>query len=129
MKELRVQTTRREEMLDVSRQVQAAVRETGLAEGVCLVYSPHTTCAVTVNEGYDPAVISDTLTHLRQLVPREAGFQHAEGNSDSHIKSMLVGPSVLLPVAAGELRLGRWQAVFMCEFDGPRERTLMVVVR
>jgi secondary thiamine-phosphate synthase enzyme len=129
VKELLVQSRRREEMLDVSPQVKAAVRETGLAEGVCLVYSPHTTCAVTVNEGYDPAVMSDTLSHLRALVPREAGFEHAEGNSDSHIKSMLVGPSVLLPVSGGELSLGHWQAVFMCEFDGPPERTLMVVVR
>ncbi len=129
MRELLIRTGRREEMVDVSAEVADVVREAGISEGVCLVYSPHTTCAVTVNEGADPAVISDTLSHLRSMVPREAGFEHAEGNSDSHIKSMLVGASVLLPVARGELQLGRWQAVFMCEFDGPRDRRVMVVVR
>jgi len=124
-----VATRHREEMLDVTEQVRDAVREAGLADGVCLVYSPHTTCAVTVNEGYDPAVMADAVSHLREVVPRESDFEHSEGNSDAHIKSMLVGPSVLLPVTGGELRLGRWQAVFMCEFDGPRERTLQVLVR
>ena len=112
----------------MTAQVRAAVRETGIREGICLIASPHTTCGVTVNEGWDPAVPADATGHLRELVPRERAFTHAEGNSDSHIKTMLVGTSATLPVAGGELRLGRWQAVFLCEFDGPRDRELWVTV-
>ncbi len=129
MVELRVRTSRREETVEVTGQVQRAVAESGVEEGLCLVYSPHTTCAVTVNEGYDPAVQSDFLRHAAEVVPRAHGWGHAEGNSDSHIKAMLVGPSVVLPVSGGRVRLGRWQSIFMCEFDGPRERQLWVVVR
>ena len=126
MNTLKVSTSAREEMVDVTDQVREAVSRLGLGSGVCLVFSPHTTCAVTVNEGWDPDVQADALRHLGSLVPRDAGFAHAEGNSDSHIKTMAVGPSVLLPVEGGELRLGRWQAVFLCEFDGPRPRELWV---
>lgn len=126
MKTLNVSTSAREEMIDVTDQVREAVRRLGLGSGVCLVFSPHTTCAVTVNEGWDPDVQSDALRHLGSLVPRDAGFAHSEGNSDSHIKTMAVGPSLLLPVEGGQLRLGRWQAVFLCEFDGPRQRELWI---
>ena len=129
METIRVRTSRREEMVDVTEQVRHAVGEAGVGEGICLVATPHTTCAVTVNEGYDPDVTHDVLSHLRTLVPEEEAFQHSEGNSDSHIKAILVGSSTLLPVAGGELRLGRWQAIFLCEFDGPREREVTVTVR
>ena len=112
----------------MTAQVREAVRATGVAEGICLVASPHTTCGVTVNEGWDPAVSADALTHLRDVVPRERAFAHAEGNSDAHIKTMLVGTSAALPVAGGSVRLGRWQAIFLCEFDGPRDRELWVTV-
>ena len=126
-------TRAREELVDVTDAVRAVVREAvraaGVEEGICLVFSPHTTCAVTVNEGWDPAVRGDALQLLGELVPRERDFAHAEGNSDSHIKSMLMGASALLPVAGGELKLGRWQAVFLCEFDGPRDRELWITVR
>jgi secondary thiamine-phosphate synthase enzyme len=125
---IRVGTRAREEMLDVTARVQEVVRESGVLEGACLVYSPHTTCAVTVNEGWDPAVSTDAVGHLRALVPREKGFEHAEGNSDAHIKAMLVGVSATIPVTGGQARLGRWQAVFLCEFDGPRDRELWVAV-
>ncbi len=128
MVELEVRTSRREETIDVTDQIQRVVAADGLAEGTCTVYTPHTTCALTVNEGYDPDVQADFLTHLRELVPQQAGFQHVEGNSDAHIKSMLVGPSVTLPVSHGQVRLGRWQAIFMCEFDGPRQRQLWVTM-
>ena len=128
METIRVRTTRREEMVDVTAQVREAAAGAGRSEGICLVATPHTTCAVTVNEGYDPDVTRDVLSHLRSLVPEEASFQHAEGNSDSHIKAILVGSSISLPVAGSELRLGRWQAVFLCEFDGPREREVWVSV-
>jgi secondary thiamine-phosphate synthase enzyme len=128
MVKLRLRTSRREEALDVTEKVRRAVAESGVREGTCTVFAPHTTCAIAVNEGHDPAVIEDFLNHVRELVPREAGFEHAEGNSDSHIKALLVGPSATVPVSGGEVRLGQWQAIFMCEFDGPRERSLWVSV-
>lgn len=128
MRTLTVPTRRREEMVDVTGLVRESVREAAVRDGVCLVYSPHTTCGVTVNEGWDPDVVADAVSHLRELVPHEHGFRHGEGNSDAHIKTMLVGAATSLPVSGGELRLGRWQAVFLCEFDGPRSRELWVVV-
>jgi secondary thiamine-phosphate synthase enzyme len=128
MVKLRLRTSRREEALDVTERVRRAIAESGVREGTCTVFAPHTTCAIAVNEGHDPAVMDDFLNHIRELVPREAGFEHAEGNSDSHIKALLVGPSVTVPITAGALTLGQWQAIFMCEFDGPRERSLWVSV-
>jgi secondary thiamine-phosphate synthase enzyme len=129
VKALRVTTRRREEMVDLTDAVRGAVAGAGVDEGVCLVYSPHTTCGMAVNEGWDPAVQEDALQHLRDLVPHEHEFAHAEGNSDSHIKAMLVGASAMLPVTGGRLKLGRWQAIFLCEFDGPREREVWVTVK
>jgi secondary thiamine-phosphate synthase enzyme len=129
VKTLSVATHARDEMVDVTDRVREAVAELGVEAGVCLVFSPHTTCAVTVNEGWDPDVQADALRHLRSLVPRDAGYAHTEGNSDSHIKTIAVGPSVLLPIDGGQVRLGRWQAIFLCEFDGPRQRELWVQVR
>ena len=129
MKAFSVVTRRREETVDVTDHVRSAVAGASVDEGICLVYTPHTTCAITVNEGYDPAVQSDHLRHLQELVPTDASFEHAEGNSDSHIKAMLVGSSASLPIEGGRLRLGRWQAIFLCEFDGPRSREVWVTVR
>src|SRR2546430_6857681 len=111
-------------MVDVTEQVRRVVADAGVDAGLCLVYSPHTTCAVTVNEGWDPAVQADAIQMARDLVPRDRPFTHTEGNSDAHVKAMLMGASATLPVIAGQLELGRWQAVFLCEFDGPREREL-----
>jgi secondary thiamine-phosphate synthase enzyme len=129
VKTLIVSTQRREEMVDVTEQVRQVVSEAGVEAGLCLVFSPHTTCAVTVNEGWDPDVQADALRHFRALVPRDGDYAHSEGNSDSHIKTIAVGPSVTLPVDGGRVRLGRWQAIFLCEFDGPRQRELWVEVR
>jgi secondary thiamine-phosphate synthase enzyme len=129
MGDLAVKTGSREEFIDITDEVQREVQASGVGEGLCHVFVPHTTCGVTVNEGYDPAVREDVVAHLRKQVPQAAGWKHAEGNSDSHVKSVVVGPSLVLPVAGGRLRLGRWQAVFFCEFDGPRERTVWVTVR
>jgi secondary thiamine-phosphate synthase enzyme len=129
VKKLRVPTRRREEMVDVTQAVREAAAAAGVSEGLCLVYSPHTTCAVTVNEGWDPAVQADAIQMARELVPRDRPFTHTEGNSDAHVKAMLMGASATLPVIAGQLELGRWQAVFLCEFDGPRERELWVSLR
>ena len=129
MKTLRVATKQREQMIDVTDAVREAVAEAGAAEAICLVYSPHTTCGVTVNEGWDPAVQADALQMVRELVPRDRPFTHSEGNSDAHVKAMLVGAGAALPVAGGQLLLGRWQAIFLCEFDGPRQRELWITVR
>jgi secondary thiamine-phosphate synthase enzyme len=123
---VRVSTGSREELVDVTARVRDAVQASGVAEGICLVASPHTTCGVTVNEGWDPDVVSDAVGHLRELVPQVRGFRHAEGNSDAHIKAMLIGSSVTLPVSGRQVQLGRWQAIFLCEFDGPRERELWI---
>lgn len=126
--ELHVRTPAREAMVDVTGQVEGEVARAGIGDGLCHVFVPHTTCGVAVNEGADPDVQSDVLAHLRELMPQEAAWQHAEGNSDAHLKAIFTGPGVVLPVAQGRLRLGRWQAVFLCEFDGPRERSVWVTV-
>lgn len=124
-----VTTRQRNEMVEITDEVRGAVRATGVREGICVVYCPHTTGAITVNENADPDVVHDLMLWYNRVVPKEqAGFRHGEGNSDSHIKSTLVGPSATLLVADGQLVLGRWQGVFFCEFDGPRSRTVHVQV-
>lgn len=123
---LSFETDRREQFRDITDEVRAAVREAGRPSGICLVFSPHTTCGVTVNEGFDPDVAADAVRHLGELVPQYRGWRHAEGNSDAHVKTMLVGAGVTLPIDGGELGLGQWQRVFLCEFDGPRRRQVRV---
>lgn len=123
-----VTTNRRAQLVDITKRVAEAVEKSGVKEGVCHVFIPHTTAGVTVNEGADPDVASDIESHLAELVPKEAVFEHAEGNSDSHIKTVLVGPSCTTPVRAGKLALGTWQAIFLCEWDGPRTRQVEVGV-
>ena len=123
-----VRTARRAQMVDITKRVAEAVDRSGVKEGVCHVFVPHTTAGVTINEGADPDVAADIESHLGELVPKEAAFEHAEGNSDSHIKTVLVGPSCSAPVRSGKLALGTWQAVFLCEWDGPRTRRVEVGV-
>jgi len=123
---LELDTGRREEFLDITEQVEQAVRELGLEQGAVLLHVPHTTAAVTINEGYDPAVAADVLGVLRRLAPVDEGYAHQEGNSDSHVKTLLTGSSQLVPVADGRPALGRWQRIFFCEFDGPRRRQVWV---
>ena len=123
-----VQTTRRAQMVDITKRVAEAVERSGVDEGTCHVFIPHTTAGVTINEGADPDVAADVESHLAELVPKEAAFEHEEGNSDAHIKTVLVGPSCLAPVRGGKLALGTWQAVFLCEWDGPRTRRVEVAV-
>jgi secondary thiamine-phosphate synthase enzyme len=125
--ELPVRTTSARELVDVTDAVVHAVVELGMQEGAVLVSSPHTTAGVIVNEGYDPDVAGDLVRRLERLAPREGqGDRHAEGNSDAHLVVALVGASVLVPVADGGLRLGRWQRIFLVEWDGPRARRLLV---
>src|SRR5437763_6427856 len=114
-----LKTTARNQFVEITDRIRGTVAASGVKSGICVVYCPHTTAAVTVNENADPDVVHDMLLHLGRTVPKEqAGFRHAEGNSDSHIKASLVGPSVTLLVENGDLVLGRWQGVYFCEFDG-----------
>ena len=121
-KKLSIRTSRRTEMIDITRQVSEVVRESGVDEGLCVVYVPHTTAGITINEGADPAVAHDIAGRLETLVPWTAGYKHLEGNAAAHIKSSIVGSSVTVAVRGGKLSLGTWQSIFFCEFDGPRSR-------
>ncbi len=124
-----VKTRERSEVVDITPQVAAAVRGSGVKEGICVVYVPHTTAAVTINENADPDVKHDMLKKLSALAPKEESYyRHGEGNSDSHVKTALVGPSVTLIIDGGKLVLGTWQGVYFCEFDGPRTRTFHVKI-
>ena len=128
MQTLIVKTERRTQLVDVTAQVQKAVAASGVAGGACYLYVPHTTAAITINECADPDVARDIEGALDRLVPKTGPYRHSEGNSDSHVKAVLVGCSQMVPVEGGKLVLGRWQGIFLCEFDGPRERTLQVKV-
>jgi len=129
-KELRVSTRSRTEMIDITGQVQAAVREAGVLNGDVVVFCPHTTAAITINENADPSVVHDILLALDEILPRSnPGFRHDEGNSDAHGKSSLVGCSEQVLLKDGRLVLGTWQALYFCEFDGPRSRRVIVQVR
>ena len=122
-----VSTRKRNEFVEITEQVRAALRRRGVRQGGVVVYCPHTTAAITINENADPDVVHDMLLWLERAVPKEQpGFRHGEGNSDSHIKASLVGSSATVIVDDGDLVLGRWQGVYFCEFDGPRRRTVQV---
>jgi secondary thiamine-phosphate synthase enzyme len=124
---IKIKSSSREEMIDITREVEGHLPDN--SSGICVVFVQHTTCGVTVNENADPDVQTDMLGWLRRLVPQDTPeFKHAEENSDAHIKSSLVGTSVTVPFADGRLLLGRWQGVYLCEFDGPRARTVIVQV-
>jgi secondary thiamine-phosphate synthase enzyme len=123
-----VNSRRRAQLIDITERVSEAVQRSGVDEGICTVFVPHTTAGVTINEGADPDVARDIESHLAEIVPKEAAFEHTEGNSDSHIKTVLVGPSCVAPVRAGKLALGTWQAIFLCEWDGPRTRRVQVAL-
>ncbi|HWI41410.1 MAG TPA: secondary thiamine-phosphate synthase enzyme YjbQ [Verrucomicrobiae bacterium] len=126
LRHLTVRSRVRSEMIDITQKIQEMVDDSQVKNGLCHLFVLHTTAAVTVNEGADPHVKRDIVTFLDRLVPRDHYFTHAEGNSDAHIKSSLVGTSLALMVEKGKLVLGTWQAVYFCEFDGPRERKVAV---
>jgi len=128
MEKIKVNTRKREELVDVTREVRAAVANSGVADGIVTLYVPHTTAAITVNEGADPDVALDVIDGLADIAPYNSGWRHVEGNADSHIKSSLVSPSITLLIENGDVILGTWQKIFFCEFDGPRTRTLMLKV-
>lgn len=127
-KTINVKTRSRTEFVDITSDVKIIVNESGVKSGACYVYVPHTTAGVTINEGADPAVVKDILTTLNKLIPHKDNYQHMEGNSDSHIKASLMGPSQSIIIEGGKLLLGTWQAIFFCEFDGARSRKVMVKV-
>jgi secondary thiamine-phosphate synthase enzyme len=125
---LEVRSGKRADAIDVTDRVQQVVSESGIQNGLCHVYVPHTTAGVFINENADPDALSDILQTLEALVPWENGYRHAEGNAAAHIKASLVGTSQVVPVRKGRLALGRWQGIFFADFDGPRERHFQVTV-
>ncbi len=127
--EFKVKSGSRTQLIDITLDVQSALREAGVRDGLCMIYVPHTTAAVTINENADPTVKSDILKILNQVIPFEANYGHMEGNSAAHIKSTLVGASELVAVRNGKLQLGTWQGIFFCEFDGPRRRRVHLHMR
>ncbi|WP_272701052.1 secondary thiamine-phosphate synthase enzyme YjbQ [Desulfovibrio sp. Fe33] len=126
MEILEIRTRDREELVDITGAVRRVVMENGWSDGALLLYCPHTTGAVTVNEGADPDVVRDIVVNMRKLVPHGGDYRHAEGNSDAHIKSSLFGCDQMVIVEGGNLMLGTWQKIYFCEFDGPRTRKLWV---
>ncbi|MDL2316036.1 secondary thiamine-phosphate synthase enzyme YjbQ [Desulfovibrio sp. OttesenSCG-928-A18] len=126
MQTLNIRSGQREELIAITGELRGLVREQGWQSGALFVYCPHSTAALTINENADPDVARDMRFFMNRLVPRLPEFRHAEGNSDAHIKTSLFGPHCLLPVEDGEIRLGTWQGVYFCEWDGPRKRSLWV---
>ncbi|MCD4764464.1 MAG: secondary thiamine-phosphate synthase enzyme YjbQ [Desulfobacterales bacterium] len=123
---LKVKTRAKTELIDITSEIQNLVRSSSIKEGFCMLYVPHTTAAVTINESADPSVKSDILMILNKIIPWEAGYRHLEGNSPAHIKSTIVGASELIAIENEKLVLGTWQGIFFCEFDGPRNRKINV---
>lgn len=128
MKEISLETHYRFEMIDITAAVQKAIRDGNIKEGICLVYTPHTTAAITINENADPDVPRDILAALDRAVPLSSNYRHTEGNSAAHVKSSLVGASELVIIENSRLVLGTWQSLFFCEFDGPRTRKFIVKI-
>ena len=128
MERIRLKTNNRVDLIDITAEVAAAAGKHRVKEGICVVFCPHTTAGLTINENADPSVRQDIIRALTRLVPEGAGYRHAEGNSDSHIKSSLFGASLSIIVEEGQLQLGTWQGIYFCEGDGPRTREVWVKV-
>jgi secondary thiamine-phosphate synthase enzyme len=128
MERFNVKTSQRMEMIDITHHVLKAVSDSKVTDGICSIFVPHTTSAVTINENADPSVPEDIVMQLSKVVPHNDNYRHAEGNSDAHIKASLIGSSETIIVESGRLVLGTWQSVFFCEFDGPRTRKFYVKV-
>jgi secondary thiamine-phosphate synthase enzyme len=128
METIKVKTTSRIEFVDITKQVQDAIDRSGAKDGLAIVYVPHTTAGVTINEAADPAVVQDINAKLSSLVPHQANYRHTEGNADAHIKASLMGSSAQVIISRGAPVLGTWQGIFFCEFDGPRTRQVHVKI-
>ena len=125
---LDVTTTKHAQMLDITDKIREAVRESGVKDGTCTVFVPHTTAAVTINENADPDVVRDFTTEIDKIVPWEDGYHHMEGNSAAHLKSSMIGFSEQIIIEDGRLVLGTWQGIYFCEYDGPRSRKVLVKI-
>jgi len=127
-KEISVATRATSELIDITKSVQAAVTSSKVESGLCLLYVPHTTCAICINENADPTVKTDIIRTLQALIPRDGDYDHAEGNSDAHVKSSIMGSSRFLFIESCRLVLGTWQGIYLCEFDGPRSRKVSLKI-
>lgn len=128
MKEIKIKTHAQTEFIDITRETQKIVSESGVSFGMCLIHVPHTTAAITINENADPDVVKDMIKELNKIVPFDDHYAHSEGNSAAHIKSSMLGVSQSVFVEEGRLVLGTWQGIYFCEFDGPRDRKVLVKV-
>jgi len=128
MNTIEVKTTKRNEFVDITSKVEKIVKDSKIKDGLCVVFCPHTTAALTINENADPSVQKDIISHLEELVPAGKGFSHSEGNSDAHIKASLLGSSLNVIIKDGNLALGTWQGIYFCEFDGSRQRQIYVKI-
>jgi len=128
MLKMEIQSARKEELVDITDRVAQVIRDSNLKKGIALIYVPHTTCGLTINENADPDVAADILLVLRKAVPDNLPYAHLEGNSTAHVKASIVGSSLQLMVEDRELQLGRWQGIFLCEFDGPRTRQVWLQI-
>ena len=126
MQKIIIRTRARQELVDITGEIEEVIRKTGFKNGLVNIFTPHTTAAVIVNENYDPSVARDILNTLEKIVPSSGTYTHLEGNAHAHIKSSIIGSSRLIPVQDGKLQLGTWQGVFFCEFDGPRTRQVWI---
>jgi len=122
MKKISIKSKQRCEFIDITNQIHQALSEAKMKDGICVVFCPHTTAGLTINENADPSVQKDIIKHLKKMIPENSGFLHSEGNSDAHIKASLMGSSLNIIIESGNLVLGTWQGVYFCEFDGPRNR-------
>lgn len=125
---IKIKTSAHTQMTDITRDVQAAVTKLGVTDGICLVFTPHTTAAITINEDADPDVVRDFTNEINKIVPWEDGYHHMEGNSAAHLKSSMIGASEHIIVEDGRLMLGTWQGIYFCEYDGPRNREVWVKI-
>jgi secondary thiamine-phosphate synthase enzyme len=128
MKVFEIHTSKREELIPITKKVQDVIKESGIKNGMCVLFVPHTTAALTINENADPDVKMDILSFLNEKIPKSASFRHFEGNSDAHIKSSLIGPSLALIIENGDIVLGRWQDIYFFEGDGPRNRKIYMQI-
>ena len=128
MQEISVRTVNHTQFLNIDQKIKEAIGETGIQDGICFVFVPHTTAGITINENADPDVVADMIHALERAVPWNAGYAHAEGNAAAHVKASMMGFSQTIPVRGGHLAFGTWQSLYFCEFDGPRTRKVLVQV-
>ncbi len=128
LNQIEISTHSRTELVDITEEVSKVIKKSGIKSGTCIIYVPHTTAAVTINENYDPSVGEDIVSILKRLVPHSGHYAHTEGNADAHIKAAIIGSSKTVFFEDGKILFGTWQGIFFCEFDGPRRRRILVKV-